>query len=254
MWQKHVFLVIQCRTEIFNSALLSPSLLPSPASSLPPSLLQSFYPSLVKAPESYGVIFSHPAHLYHPTHMHAFTQSQTPSNPTHTQLEPVDLSVSKRSSSTSSSSSPPCSSASSPSSSRSSPSSPYSTASRASPRSSPSHPLPPTTPSLPYHTMVSPLLSSGSGVIQGSGVMVSPVVVPFPVLYPSPLLHQSIMVSQPSSDDDHHRRRAAKTGEASVTVLFHLNFNERDRLDQAFKHQRILQTQDACCFLLLLDF
>ncbi|XP_019130686.2 Krueppel-like factor 3 [Larimichthys crocea] len=171
----------------------------------------SFYPSLVKAPESYGVIFSHPAHLYHPTHMHAFTQSQTPSNPTHTQLEPVDLSVSKRSSSTSSSSSPPCSSASSPSSSRSSPSSPYSTASRASPRSSPSHPLPPTTPSLPYHTMVSPLLSSGSGVIQGSGVMVSPVVVPFPVLYPSPLLHQSIMVSQPSSDDDHHRRRAAKT-------------------------------------------
>ncbi|KAF3852124.1 hypothetical protein F7725_005479 [Dissostichus mawsoni] len=93
----------------------------------------SFYSSLVKNPEQYGVIFSHPTHLYHASHMHAFTQSHIPSNPTHTQLEPVDLSVSKRSSSTSSSSSPPCSSASSPASSRSSPPSPYSSGSRASP-------------------------------------------------------------------------------------------------------------------------
>ncbi|KAG8014811.1 Krueppel-like factor 3, partial [Nibea albiflora] len=173
----------------------------------------SFYPSLVKTPEPYGMIFSHPAHLYHPTHMHAFTQSHTPSNPTHTQVEPVDLSVSKRSSSTSSSSSPPCSSASSPSSSRSSPLSPYSVASHASPHcspphsqlhSSPSHTLPPTT--LPYPTIVGPLLSSGTRVIQGSRVMMSPVMVP--LIYSSPLLHQSIMVTQPiSSDDDHHQSR-----------------------------------------------
>lgn len=174
----------------------------------------SLYSSLVKTPEPYGVIFPH--HLYHPTHMHALTQPHAPSNATHTQLEPVDLSVSKRSSS------PPCSSASSPASSRSSPPSPYSVPSRASPRrspphsqlrSSPSHALPPPTPSLPYTTMVAPLLSPGTGVIQGSGVMVSPVMVPVSVLYPSPLhLHQPIMVSPPiGSDDDHHRSREHKT-------------------------------------------
>ncbi|XP_073323433.1 Krueppel-like factor 3 isoform X2 [Pagrus major] len=166
----------------------------------------SFYSSLVKTSEQYGVIFSHPTHLYHPAHMHAFTQSPTPSNPTHTQLEPVDLSVSKRSSSTSSSSSPPCSSASSPASSRSSPPSPYSIAPRASPRCSPPH-------SHPYPPMVAPLISSGSGVIQGSGVMVSPVMVPLSVLYQSPLhLHQPIMVSPPvAGEDDHHRSRDHKT-------------------------------------------
>ncbi|XP_033936723.1 Krueppel-like factor 3 [Pseudochaenichthys georgianus] len=190
----------------------------------------SFYSSLVKNPEQYGVIFSHPTHLYHASHMHTFTQSHAPSNPTHTQLEPVDLSVSKRSSSTSS---PPCSSASSPASSRSSPASsrssppsPYSSGSRASPRcstphsqmrSSPSHVLQQHTPSLSYPTMVGPLISSGSGVIQGSGVMVSPVMVspvmvPLSVLYPSSLhLHQSIMVSQPVANDDvHHRSREHK--------------------------------------------
>ncbi|XP_035516245.1 Krueppel-like factor 3 [Morone saxatilis] len=161
----------------------------------------SFFSSLMKTPEPYGFY-----HLYHPTHMHAFTQSHTTSNPTHTQLEPVDLSVSKRSSSTSSSSSPPCSSASSPASSRSSPPSPYSSASRASPRcspphsqlrSSPSHALPPPTPSLPYSTMMGPLIG--------------PVMVP--VLYPSPLhLHQQIMLSPPvASDDDHHRSREHET-------------------------------------------
>ncbi|XP_022614311.1 Krueppel-like factor 3 [Seriola dumerili] len=181
----------------------------------------SFYSSLVKTPEPYRVIFPHPAPLYH-THMHTFTQSHSPSNPTHTQLEPVDLSLSKRSSSSSSSSSPPCSSASSPASSRSSPPSPYSMASRASPRcspphsqlrSSPSHGVPPPNPSLPYPTMVAPLISSGSGVIQGSGVMVSPVMVPLSVLYSSPLhLHQPIMVSPPvACDDDHHRSREHKT-------------------------------------------
>ncbi|KAM3622903.1 uncharacterized protein V6R79_004580 [Siganus canaliculatus] len=181
----------------------------------------SIYSSLMKSPEPYGVIFPHPAQLY-PTHMHAFTHSHTPSNPTHTQLEPVDLSVGKRSSSTSSASSPPCSSASSPASSRSTPPSPYSSASHTSPRcspphsqlrSSPSHALPPPTSSIPYPTVVAPLISSGSGVIQGSGVMVSPVMVPLSVLYPSPLhLHQSIMVSPPvGSDDDHHRSREHKT-------------------------------------------
>jgi len=176
------------------------------------------------------VIFSHPTHIYHPVHMPAFAQPHMPSNPTHAQLEPVDLSVSKRSSS---SSSPPCSSASSsPASSRSSPPSPYSAASRASPRcstphaqlrSSPSHALPPPTPSLPYHSaMVTPLMSSGTGVIHGSGVMMSPVMVPLSVLYPSPLhLHQSILVSPPvASDDDHHRSREHKTGEASDIILF----------------------------------
>ncbi|XP_034449854.1 Krueppel-like factor 3 [Hippoglossus hippoglossus] len=188
---------------------------------LKPDMETSFYSSLVKSPEPYRVIFPHPAPLYH-THMHAFAQSHTPSNPTHTQLEPVDLSLSKRSSSSSSSSSPPCSSASSPASSRSSPPSPHSTASRASPRcspphaqlrSSPSHAIPPPTASLPYTTMVTPLISSGSGVIQGSGVMVSPVMVPLSVLYSSSLhLHQPIMMSQAvACDDDHHRSREHKT-------------------------------------------
>ncbi|XP_060945525.1 Krueppel-like factor 3 [Limanda limanda] len=181
---------------------------------LKPEMESSFYSSLVKSPEQYRVIFPHPAPLYH-THMHAFAQSHLPSNPTHTQLEPVDLSLSKRSSSSSSSSSPPCSSASSPASSRSSPPSPHSTASRASPRCSPphSHAVPPPTASLPYTTMVTPLISSGSGVIQGSGVMVSPVMVPLSVLYSSPLhLHQPIMMSQAvACDKDHHRSRQHKT-------------------------------------------
>lgn len=172
----------------------------------------SLYSTLVKTPEPYGVIFPH--HLYHPTHMHALTQQHTPSNPTNTQVEPVDLSVSKRSSSTSSSSSPPCSSASSPASSRSSPSSPYSVASRASPRHSP-HPQlhsPPSHPLTQTHftPLVGPLISQS---IQGSGVMVSPVMVPVSVLYPSPIhLHQPIMVSPPvANDDDHHRSREHKT-------------------------------------------
>uniref|UniRef100_A0A3P8TSI0 Kruppel like factor 3 (basic) n=2 Tax=Amphiprion percula TaxID=161767 RepID=A0A3P8TSI0_AMPPE len=175
-----------------------------------------FYSSLVKTPEPYGVIFPHPAPLYR-MHMHPFPRSHTPSNQTHNQLEPVDLSISKRSSSTSSSSSPPSSSASSPASPRSSPPSPYSSASRASPRcspphsqprSSPSHALPPPTPSLSYPTVVPPLLSPG---IQGSGVMVSSVMVHLPVLYPSPLhLHQPLMVSPPvASEDEHPLNRTA---------------------------------------------
>ncbi|XP_077381126.1 Krueppel-like factor 3 isoform X2 [Festucalex cinctus] len=170
----------------------------------------SFYSSLVKTPEPYGVIFSHPAHLYH-SHMQALAQSHAASNPSHAQLEPVDLSLSKRpsSSAASSSSSPHCSSASSPVSSRSTPPSPFSTASRASPRCSPQlsqrHSSPPAT-SLSYPSMVAPLMGAGSGVIQSSGVMVSPVMVPLSVLYPSPLhLHQPIMVSPPvTADEDHH--------------------------------------------------
>lgn len=190
----------------------------------------------MKTPEPYGVIFSHPASLYHPAHLHAFAQTQAPSNPAHTQLEPVDLSVSKRSStssspSASSSSSPPCSAASSPASSRTSPHSPYCPVSRASPRcspplsqlrSSPSNTLPPPAAPLPYPTMVAPLISPGAGVIQGSGVMVSPVMVPLSVLYPSPLhLHQPIVVSPPlNGDDDHLRSREHKTGEETFIVLF----------------------------------
>lgn len=231
MWQKYV---IHHRTDVFNSLLLFvPHPTPHCILLLHP-LPQSFYSSLGKNPEPYRVIFSHPAHLYHPTQMCAFPQSQTPNNPTHTQLEPVDLSLSKRSSSSaSSSSSPPCSAACSPASSRSSPPSPYCSASRASPRcspplhsqlhSSPSHALPTTTPSLPYPTMVAPLISSGPGVIQGSGVMVSPVMLPLSaVLYPSSLhLHQPIMVSPPiSSDEDHHRSREHKTGEDAFVVCF----------------------------------
>ncbi|KAM9314717.1 Krueppel-like factor 3 isoform 1-T2 [Pholidichthys leucotaenia] len=170
----------------------------------------SFYPSLVKAPEPYGVIFPHPASLYQ-MRMPTLAQSHSPSNPTNTQLEPVDLSVSKRSSSTSSSS------ASSPTSPRSSPPSPYSSASHTSPRcspplshlrSSPSHALPPPNPSLPYPTMVAPVISSSSGV------MVSQVMVPLPVLYHSPLhLHQQIMVSPNVSSDisDHMQTRENKT-------------------------------------------
>ncbi|KAM8880430.1 Krueppel-like factor 3 [Spinachia spinachia] len=177
----------------------------------------SFYSSLVKTTEPYGVIFSHPAHIYHPAHMPAFAQHHAPGHLPQTQLEPVDLSLSKRSSTTSS---PPCSSSasSSPASSRSSPPSPYSAVSRPSPRcttphaqlrSSPSHALPPATSSLPYPAMVTRLISPGSGVLQESGVMMSPVMLPMSVLYPSPLrLHQSIMVSSPVTGDDHHHHRS----------------------------------------------
>ncbi|XP_057699782.1 Krueppel-like factor 3 isoform X1 [Corythoichthys intestinalis] len=195
----------------------------------------SFYSSLVKTPEPYSVIFSHPAHLYHHNHMPALTQPH-PASPSHTQMEPVDLSLSKRSSSstTSSSSSPRCSSASSPASSRSTPPSPYSSSGRVSPRrspqltqrhSSPSHALPPPGASLSYPAMVAPLMGSGSGVIQSSGVMVSPVMVPLSVLYPSPLhLHQPIMVSPPlTSNDDphhhhHHRSRDHKTVQSTKSL------------------------------------
>ncbi|XP_061535113.1 Krueppel-like factor 3 [Phycodurus eques] len=173
----------------------------------------SFYSSLVKGPESYGVIFSHPAHLYCRGHAQALAQSHAGSGDlSHSQLEPVDLSLSKRSSS--SSSSPHCSSASSPASSRGTPPSPY--GGHASPRRSPQlarrHPspsgaLPPPAASLAYPAVVAPLMGAGSGVIQSSGVMVSPVMVPLSVLYPSPLhLRQPIMVSPPvTADDDHHR-------------------------------------------------
>ncbi|CAL8331642.1 unnamed protein product [Merluccius merluccius] len=194
----------------------------------------SLYPSLVKTPESYGLVFSH---IYHPTNGSAYAASHTLSHiqfhdssssspcsavapahtpaATHAQLEPVDLSVSKRSSPASSSTSscsvsstsptPPFPSSASPlsplSSVRSSPPSPYSSGSPASPRCSP-----PTSShsSLHYPTMLGPIMGSGPGVYQGSGVVVSPVMLP--VLYPAPIhLHQPIMVSSAVAyDDEHH--------------------------------------------------
>lgn len=205
MWQKHVFSAIQSRTEIFNPLLFCPPLLLPLLSTS--SLSQPFYP---------GVIFPHPPPFYR---MHPLSHSHTPNGLTHTQMEPVDLSVNKHSSSKS----PPCSSASTPASPRSSPASPYSplshTSSRNSPphtqlRSSPSHALPPTS-SLPCAAIVSPV---GPGVIPKSQIMVSPIVLPLPILpyYQSPLLHQSIMVSSPvSSDDDPFRSREHKMGESS---------------------------------------
>ncbi|XP_042174201.1 Krueppel-like factor 3 isoform X2 [Oncorhynchus tshawytscha] len=146
------------------------------------SLYQS-YPSVVNS-----VIFT--PHPYHPTqyaHTHTFSPSHTlthaqSANPTsNTQLEPVDLSVSKRPSPSSSSSSP---------SSCSSTSSPYS---RSSPQPS----------SLHYPV----LLGSGPGVVQGSGVMLSQVMLqPLSILYPSSPLHlpQPIAVNRTVAGDDHH--------------------------------------------------
>ncbi|XP_026026714.1 Krueppel-like factor 3 isoform X1 [Astatotilapia calliptera] len=158
----------------------------------------SFYP---------GVIFPHPPHFYR---MHPLSHSHTPTGLTHTQMEPVDLSVNKHSSSKS----PPCSSASTPASPRSSPASPYSSASRTSSRnspphtqlrSSPSHALPPPTSSLPCPTIVSP---GGPGVIPKSQIMVSQIVLPLPILpyYPPHLLNQPIMMNSPASSDDDHFR------------------------------------------------
>ncbi|XP_075886510.1 Krueppel-like factor 3 [Nelusetta ayraudi] len=196
----------------------------------------SMYSSLMKTPESYGVIFSHPTSLYHPAHFHGLGQAaQAATNPAHThQLEPVDLSLTKRSSSSSpsasspSSSTPPRSAASSPPSCRTSPASPYCAASRASPRcspplaqlrSSPSITLPPPAASLPY-PMVAPLINSGAGVIQGSGVMVSPVMVPLSVLYPSSLhLHQPIMVSPPVGGEDERSHRSREHKAVHVNPL-----------------------------------
>ncbi|XP_061686151.1 Krueppel-like factor 3 [Syngnathoides biaculeatus] len=153
----------------------------------------SFYSSLVKRPESYGVIFSHPAHLYRRGHAQALAQSPASGgDPSPGQLEPVDLSLTKRSSSSSPSSS-------------SSASSPAPSPHGASPRRSPQPPA----PSLPYPAVVAPLMNAGSGVIQSSGVMVSPLMVPLSVLYPSPLhLRQPIMVSPPvAAGDDHYHHR-----------------------------------------------
>ncbi|CAL8274286.1 Krueppel-like factor 3 [Gadus morhua] len=202
----------------------------------------SLYPSLVKTPESYSLVFSH---LYHPSNGSAFApahhtlshiqfhdscpssaSSVPPSHTTHlpaghAQLEPVDLSVSKRSStsstcSVSSTSSTPPFSSSPLSSVRSSPPSPYSAGSPASPRCSPHRPQhhrcsPPGSghhaSALHYPAMLGPILGSGPGVFQGSGVVVSPVMLP--VLYPAPLhLHQPIMVSSAVAyDDEHHHHQ-----------------------------------------------
>lgn len=175
---------------------------------------QSFYPSPLKTPEPYGVIFPHPSAFYR-LPMQAFT----PCNPAQTQQEPVDLSVSKRSSSTSSTSP-----ASSPASSPSSPSSTYSPTRRASPcsphshlRNSPAHSLPPPAHTMPYAPMV----------IQSQGVMVSPLMLPLPLMYPSPIhLHPQIIVSpQVPSDEGHPPSREHKRGETCLYLnLFTYHF------------------------------
>ncbi|XP_024145434.1 Krueppel-like factor 3 [Oryzias melastigma] len=164
----------------------------------PTDMDTSFYPRLMKTPEPpYRVIFPPHAPLYQ-MHLPPFAASHNPSNPTQIQLEPVDLSVSKRSSS------PPHSSSSSSSSVSSTPSSPPSPYSRASPHSplsqlhcSPSHTLSPAAPSGPYHSMVSP------------GVMVSPVMVPLPILYHTPLhLQPPIIMSSPAvNNNERHQSR-----------------------------------------------
>ncbi|MEQ2170530.1 hypothetical protein GOODEAATRI_001140 [Goodea atripinnis] len=114
-------------------------------------------------------------------------QAFAPCNPTQTQQEPVDLSVSKRSSSTSSrSSTSPASPLASP---PSSPSPTYSTGSRASPSTPP-----------PTHTMSYPPM-----VIQSSRVMVSPLVLPLPLMYPSPIhLHPPIIMSPQVPSEEGH--------------------------------------------------
>lgn len=170
-------------------------------------LLHPLFPSSQSFPEPYGVIFHHPSAFYRVP-----MQPFTPCNPTQTQQEPVDLSVSKRSSSTSSS--PPASSPASP---PSSPSSTYSSASRASPcsphsqlRSSPTHSLPPPTHMMPYPSMV----------IQSPRVMVSPLVLPLPLplMYPSPIsLHPPMIVSPPvPSDEGHPPSREHQYGETCL--------------------------------------
>uniref|UniRef100_A0A8C7YUW6 Kruppel like factor 3 (basic) n=1 Tax=Oryzias sinensis TaxID=183150 RepID=A0A8C7YUW6_9TELE len=167
----------------------------------------SFYPSLMNPAEPYRVIFPHPAPLYQ-MHLPPFAASHNPSNPTQNQLEPVDLSVSKRSSSP-----PHSSSSSSVASSPSSPPSPYSRASPRSPlsqlRCSPSHGLPPAAPSVSYHSMVTPVISSSPGV------MVSPVMVP--ILY-SPHLHlQPQIIMSPSAVNDEERRQSREHASAHST-------------------------------------
>ncbi|KAJ3615321.1 hypothetical protein NHX12_018889 [Muraenolepis orangiensis] len=156
----------------------------------------SLYPSLVKTPESYGLVFSH---LYHPAKGSAFTTSHTlshiqfhnSSSPAaaatpsgahtahipgiHAQLEPVDLSH--------------------------------------------HHCSPPTSvhsSALHYPTMLGPIIGSGAGVFQGSGVVVSPVMLP--VLYPAPLhLHQPIMLSSA------HVGLSAKPSDTRGEALLHVH-------------------------------
>ncbi|XP_047222217.1 Krueppel-like factor 3 isoform X1 [Girardinichthys multiradiatus] len=190
----------------------------------------SFYPSSVTTPETYRVIFPHPSAFYQ-VPMQAFA----PCNPTQTQQEPVDLSVSKRSSSTSSRSSmSPASPLASP---PSSPSPTYSPASRASPSTPP-----------PAHTMPYPPM-----VIQSSRVMVSPLVLPLPLMYPSPIhLHPPIIVSPqvPSEEGHppnkyvhsatHDLHKSIKTDSQSELSQDTLNNHEIiscvNRIPQEYKH------------------
>ncbi|KAJ8410978.1 hypothetical protein AAFF_G00180130 [Aldrovandia affinis] len=166
------------------------------------SLYQSYPPLLKSQAEAYGVIFapslgSGGARLYQPHEAPPGAGAQ---------MEPVDLSLSKRGSPSSSFSSSSSSSSSSPSC-RSSPASPYSFGSppgsgtplyQQSPRCSPPHRR--TSPSLPLHFPTVLLPGSGASVIP---VLPSVMVQPFSVLYP-PHLHmgQSLMVSTMPGRDD----------------------------------------------------
>ncbi|XP_062333795.1 Krueppel-like factor 3 isoform X2 [Osmerus eperlanus] len=179
------------------------------------------YPTMT--PESYSVIIS--PHLYHHgPYTHPFTQAHAhipavvTGNPPHTQLEPVDLSVSKRPSS-SSPSSPPSSSPSS--SARSSPPSPYSY--RSSPLPSPS-----LAPPLQFPTVLAPLIGSGTGVIQGSGVMLSPVMLPpLSVLYSSSLhLHQPIRLGSSSVATNEDHRQGSRTHKTAASMEGHVKLTD----------------------------
>lgn len=192
-------------------------------------------------PEPYRVIFPHPAPLYQ-MHLPPFAASHNPSNPTQNQLEPVDLSVSKRSSSP-----PHSSSSSSVASSPSSPPSPYSRASPRSPlsqlRCSPSHALPPAAPSVPYHSMVTPVISSSPGV------MVSPVMVP--ILY-SPHLHlQPQIIMSPSAVNDEERRQSREhaSGETSFFLVLQSTFVQVSITFCSFRKSSSIPGRDSSSLL-----
>ncbi|MCJ8749266.1 hypothetical protein PDJAM_G00174400 [Pangasius djambal] len=184
------------------------------------------YSSLVKSQaETYSAMFSigpHPSQYcyaphyppYHSpprAHTHTHTPPHGPDAPTHTQLEPVDLSLSKKSSP------PPPSSSSSPSSSlssssRATPPSPYEHISRSdsasmtgSPSGSPRLLTPPMTLSFP--TLVAPLVSaSGPGLIP-----VLPSVILPSLLYPPHVLPSPIMLFPTTPDDQKGRAISLKS-------------------------------------------
>ncbi|KAL4640336.1 Krueppel-like factor 3 [Arapaima gigas] len=163
--------------------------------------LYQSYSSLKSQPEAYGTIFStHPSssvvggpHYQQPQRLQDLQEFRasigSPGSASHSQMEPVDLSLTKRGSSSSSSSS------------RSSPASPHhhQRMRAGSPASAGSPPLRRTPPAMPlqFPTVLAPLLpgpNSAPGMIP---VLSSVMLQPLSVLYPSHLHlpHQSIMVS-----------------------------------------------------------